>query len=233
VADADKLTEWLAVNVCEAERRPELVRDGLLVRCRVERMEPPAAGRIDRIVRSALHHAEQRLTARIIGRLPGDVTGRLHALVAIDVPDDDVGEDSLLALVKSVPGNVSLDSMLTEIRKLRAVGLPAGLFADVAPRVVAWRVRATVESPSHLRARSEPLMLTLLAALLHTRLREITDTLVELLISTVHRIAARADRKVTQELVNAFRRVTGKENILFAIAEASLGRPDNPVRQVV
>jgi len=130
-----------------------------------------------------------------------------------------------------------LDSMLTEIRKLRAVravGLPAGLFADVAPRVVAsWRARAAVESPSHLRDHPEPLMLTLLAALLHTRLREITDTLVELLISTVHRIGARADKRVTAELVNAFKRVTGKENILFAIAEASLGAPDEPVRQVV
>jgi hypothetical protein len=50
-----------------------------------------------------------------------------------------------------------------------------------------------IESPSHLREHPEPLMLTLLAALLHTRLREITDTLVELLISTVHRIGARAD----------------------------------------
>jgi hypothetical protein len=90
-----------------------------------------------------------------------------------------------------------------------------------------------VESPSHLRDHPEPLMLTLLATLLHTRLREITDTLVELLISTVHRIGARADKKVTEELVNAFKRVTGKENILFAIAEASLGRPDDPVHQVV
>jgi hypothetical protein len=34
VADADKLTEWLAANVCQAERRPELVRDELLARCR-------------------------------------------------------------------------------------------------------------------------------------------------------------------------------------------------------
>lgn len=77
------------------------------------------------------------------------------------------------------------------------------------------------------------MLLTLLAALLHTRLREITDTLVELLISTVHRIGARADRKVTEELVNAFKRVTGKENLLFAIAEASLDRPDDPVKEVV
>jgi hypothetical protein len=55
VADAEQLTRWLAAAVCEAERRPELVRDELLARCRAERIEPPAAGRIDRIVRSALH----------------------------------------------------------------------------------------------------------------------------------------------------------------------------------
>ena len=49
----------------------------------------------------------------------------------------------------------------------------------------------------------------------------------------MHRIGARAERKVTKELVNAFRRVTGKENILFAIAEASLAAPDDTVREVV
>ena len=40
----------------------------------------------------------------------------------------------------------------------------------------------------------------------------------------MHRIGARADGKVTEELVNAFKRVTGKENLLFAIAEAALDR---------
>ncbi len=57
--------------------------------------------------------------------------------------------------------------------------------------------------------------LTLLAALLYCREREITDTLVELLISTVHRINARAEVKVTRELIKEFQRVTGKENLLF------------------
>ncbi len=240
-ADAQDLVSWLAGSVCEAERRPELVREELLARCRAERVEPPAAGRIDRIVRSALHRSEQALTARIAARLPTGAADRLRGLVAGDRADDDPaggpGSESALALIKSVPGNVSLDSMLTEIRKLRAAraaGLPDGLFADISPRVfAAWRDRAMVESPSHLRDHPEPLMLTLLAALLHARQREITDTLVELLISTVHRIGARADKKVTDELVNAFKRVTGKENILFAIAEASLASPDDPVRQVV
>lgn len=75
--------------------------------------------------------------------------------------------------------------------------------------------------------------MTLLAALLHEREREITDTLVELLISTVHRIGARAEKKVTEQLINAFKKVSGKENILFKLAEASLGTPEGTVRQVV
>ncbi len=69
--------------------------------------------------------------------------------------------------------------------------------------------------------------------MLAARERELTDTLVDLLIATVHRIAARADRKVTEELVNAFKRVTGKENMLFSVAAAALAAPGDPVRQVV
>jgi uncharacterized protein DUF4158 len=47
VADADKLTGWLATNVCEAERRPELVRDELLARCRADQKRA-AGGRAGR-----------------------------------------------------------------------------------------------------------------------------------------------------------------------------------------
>jgi hypothetical protein len=136
-----------------------------------------------------------------------------------------------------MPGNVSLESMLREIRKLtaiRAIGLPAWLFADVAPKVLAsWRQRAAVQSPSHLRRRSDEAAATLLSALLVGREREVTDSLVDLLIATVHRIGARPEQKVTNELINAFRRVSGKENILFAIAEASLAKPDGEVHELV
>jgi hypothetical protein len=206
------------------------------VRCRAARIEPPATGRIDRIVRSALHQAELTLAARITGRPPADVAHRLRALVAVEVLDDDTGEESVLALIKRY---------LATRASSRCSPGPAtqGGLGDRAagrslrrrrPRVLAgWRARAMVESPSHLRDHPEPLRLTLFAALLHSRLREITDTLVELLISTVHRIGARADRKVTAELINTFKPVTGKENLLFAIAEASLNRPDDAVREVV
>jgi Domain of unknown function (DUF4158) len=250
VADADKLTAWMAEHVAQAERRPERVREELLGRCRAERIEPPTAGRVDRIVASALHQAEEALSVRIASRLSAAVVMRLKGLVETDTVDEDADDDggtvegqdeaeeldgpALLALIKSDPGNVSLESMLTEITKLlavRAVGLPPGLFADVTPKVVAaWRARAAVEAPSHLRTHPEPLRLTLLAALLHVREREITDTLVDLLIATVHRINARAERKITEELIREFTRVTGKETILFRIAEAAVDHPDDTVR---
>ncbi|MFF2518261.1 Tn3 family transposase [Streptomyces sp. NPDC058086] len=246
VADAEKLTAYLAEHVARKERRPEQVRVELLVRCRAESIEPPTSGRCDRIVAAALRAAEESLTALISSRMTVESIERIVALVAGADQDDagpagggTEGEDAppVLAKVKEAPGNVSLETMLTEIDKLlavRAIGLPPDLFVDVAPKVVAgWRARAAVESPSHLRTHPVPLRVTLLAALLHEREREITDTLVELLISTVHRIGARAEKKVTEQLINAFKKVSGKENILFKLAEASLGAPEGTVRQVV
>jgi hypothetical protein len=235
--DAAKLTQWLAASVCQAERRADRVREELLACCRAERIEPPSSGRCDRIIRSALHQAEQALTARVTSRLGPDTSARLAALA--ESADEETGdaEASVLSLIKSVPGNVSLESMLTEISKLdavRAVRLPDGVFSGVAPKVVtAYRARAAVEAPSHLRTHPEPLKLTLLAALVYERRREITDTLADLLISTVHRIGARAERRVTQELISEFRKVAGKETLLFRLAEAAIARPDDTVRAVV
>ena len=59
------------------------------------------------------------------------------------------------AVIRSDPGNVSLNTCKAERRKLdwiRAVGLPAETLAGIAPKIVAgWRARVAVEAPSHLR----------------------------------------------------------------------------------
>jgi hypothetical protein len=93
--------------------------------------------------------------------------------------------------------------------------------------------RAFAESPSHLKAHPKPVKVTLLAALAYSRQREITDTLVELLISTVHRIKARAQKRVEQAFLREIRRVAGKENILLKMTEAALESPEETVREVI
>ncbi len=165
VADADKFAVWLTTDVAHAERNADRVREELLKRLREEFVEPPAPDRVTRMVRSALHNAEENWFLTVWGRVPDAVRCRVLALVG-----EDGDEESMLALVKSLPGNMSLESMLREIRKLRAiraVGLPAGLFADVAPKVVAgWRPAGRGGVPVASAPPSPQSRLTLLGALL-------------------------------------------------------------------
>jgi len=54
-----------------------------------------------------------------------------------------------------------------------------------------------------------------------------------MLVDTVHRIGTKADRRVSEALLDDLKRVTGKTNLLFALADASLTTPDGLVRDVV
>lgn len=252
--DLVKLVSHLVDVIWHDERREEQVRAELLRQMRVDLIEPPTAAQIATIIRSALHQADARAVAEVAARLARqeDCPHRLDALVFTDptgdseqdddtesVDGDGADEDlgTVLSDIKSHPGNVSLNSLLDEISKLkqvRAVGIPAKAFTGIGVQVInAWRARASAAAPSHLRRFSPEVRHVLLAALLFQRQREITDTLVELLNSTVHRINARAEKKVTEAFVAEFTKVRGKSGLLGKIAAASLGAPDGSVRSVV
>ena len=241
--DAAKLVEHLAGDVTQRERRYEVVREEFLAECRRRRIEPPSPDQVERYVRSALSRGGSSVAGRVVGRLAPDTIARMRAVIGVDDATgaaenvEQVEEPDLLRQIKAAPGAVSLASMHAEVDKLAVIAsfaLPQDLFADVAPRVLReWRDQAMTESPSHLREHPPTLQIALLAALLHCRRREITDELVHLLLSTVHRIGARAERRVHTELMNAFQKVTGKEALLFRVADASIARPDDTVRDVV
>ena len=250
VSDAESLAGWLATNIAQDERRVEHVRVLLLRHCKNERIEPPTPERVVRIVDSGIRQADAMLVATVVARLkPGHVAG-IEALLSASIDDDaetaasttaargaSRSPEDALSAVKASPGNVSLATMIAEMRKLqivRQVDLPPDVFTGIAANVVtAWRARAAVESPSHLARHDQPVRLVLLAALLHLREREITDTLVELLNQTVHKINARAEKKVTDELVKEFKRVRNKNAMLHRIAEVSLRSPKEQVETVI
>ncbi|MEU0634018.1 hypothetical protein [Streptomyces sp. NPDC005989] len=130
-----------------------------------------------------------------------------------------------------------MDSLLTEITKLndvRKLGLPEGLFADCSEKLLAaWRSRAIKMYPSDFRDTAEDARITLLAALCSSRHAEITDSLVELLVALVHKINARAERRVERQLTAELKKVRGKEGILFKLADAAIGKPDEVVREAL
>lgn len=231
-ADEEVFVVWLSEEVCPVELNEERVRGALLARCRAEKVEPP--GRTERIVGAARAESERRFCARTVSRLSEDSIARLEELVTADEGGGEVGA---FAELKTDPGPLGLETLLNEIDKLervRAVGLPADLFAGASEKLVdAWRARAAREYPAWMRKHPREVRLTLLAALCWSRAAEITDALVDLLVALVHRIDARAEKRVEGELVKDLKRVRGKQGILFTLAEAAVAHPDETVRRAL
>jgi len=237
--DTATLARWLDSQVSTLEHRSDRLLVAARERCRSLCIEPPSPDRLDRVVRSVVHRHEEALCAAVLTRLPAETAAGLDALLKAPTAaatSGDVGRAPLLAL-RAGSGQASLQSVGEEADKLariRALALPADLFADLPSKVLpAYRRRVAAEELHELRRHPAALRLTLLAAFCHVRGREITDALVDLLIATVHRIGAKAEKRVESELIADLKRVAGKPALLFKLAAASLARPDDPVREVV
>jgi hypothetical protein len=106
---------------------PDRVREELLRRCREERIEPPAAARITRIVRSALHNAEETWFDTIAARCGPAASARILALIAEDA--DPASEDDPRLGQGGATGDVAEDAVRVGItvryHLYEGLGLPA------------------------------------------------------------------------------------------------------------
>ena len=243
VADGQELINWLCDQCLPHTRRFEHIESAAYERLRALRIEPPTPERLARLLRSALHTFDQRFCATVYGRLSPTTQARLDALLNPATEDADTADTAsgsgrtALQALRADPGPATLDTLFQEIGKLqrlRTLNLPSGLFDGISPKILkAYQQRAAIEEPYELRRHSPALRVTLLAAFCHRRMQELTDTLVELLISLIHRIGAKAERKVEKELLDDLKRVSGKIGLLFQLAEASLEQPDGLVKEVI
>jgi len=158
VADAEKLTGWLAESVCRKERQPERVREELLRQCRVERIEPPSPNRIARIIGSALRQAEQALSAMVRARIPAETAARMAELIeaAADEPADEPVDDADLTTATEPTGrDVFADPQpgppraTTARPRARARWLQASLTATIDQVVADTFAQADRRDPTH------------------------------------------------------------------------------------
>lgn len=245
VADAEALVAWLRDQAAAVGAAPDHLVTRLEARCRELAIEPPSADRVERIVRAAIRAHEGRLYARIRGRLTPEARARLEALLqpesdtegASDGDGQPGAAPALLLRLRGDPGRPSLAGVQAELARLelvRRIGLPADLFDQVLPQELErYRRRVAVEAPHELRRHPEAARPTWLAAFVHLRGRQLTDDLVDLLTETIHRIGARAERRVDRVLLDDLKRVSGKQGLLFDLAGAALDHPDGIVREVV
>ena len=227
-ADEDRWAQWLAQEICPTETNRDRLAAALRRRCRSEKVEPPSTGQVERVIASGCRQFDDAFAATTAGRLGPVVCGRLEELLS---------RPNVLAELKSDPGPLGLDTLLAEIGKLstvRALGLDEAVFGSASDRIVAaWRARAARMYPSDFEDCGEPVRYALLAVLCWTRQAELVDGLVELLTGLIHRINARAERRVEKELIGELANVPGKRGIFTKMVDAVLEHPDNTVRDAV
>nr|WP_281176605.1 Tn3 family transposase [Shouchella shacheensis] len=96
-----------------------------------------------------------------------------------------------------------------------------------------YRLRSISEKASERRCHPPEVRYTLLAAFFWSRWREITDSLVELLMTITHNINGHAEKKVDRELLKEIKQVRGKNNILATLLEDMLDKQEHVVKDVL
>ncbi len=249
VKDAENLTAWLETQVLAYDLKPESLEIAARERLRYLKIEPPTPERLERIIRSAIRRFEDKFCDSTAEKLSSSVCTKLDELLktASNTDNSENPEEtesnnphntpSTLAVLKSDPGRLGLDSLIAEAAKLeqlRQLELPDNLFSGISNKVLLlYKQRVAVEPPRELRRHPDNRRYTLLSAFCCLRTQEITDKLVEILIQIIHRINARAERRVTKELLDDFKKVSGKTGILFQLAEAAMDKPDGVVKEVI
>lgn len=242
VEDCNELVKWLCDYILSETRNPQYIEESVYQRFRELRIEPPTPDRVDRFIKSAVHTYETCFHEKIFQRLSPSRQNQLENLLLPGKADNNQNKDpdsgySVLQELRSDPGRATLDNLLKEISKLetiRAIDIPGDLFDGLSPKVFqSYKQRVAIEDPYELRRHSVPLRMTLLALFCHYRSRELTDNLADLLIELIHRIGAKAERKTEKELVEDVKRVRGKTNLLFQLAEASVNQPSGIIKDVL
>lgn len=238
--DMQALQAWLCQTVLPHQCQLSYLEVAVAQRLRELKLEPPSRHRVERLIRSAIRTFEDTICSTTLKQLSAQTRTQLDHLLKTESELENESahfKQSVFHFLKTDPGSASLKSIFKEIEKLqhiRQLELPSTLFTSFAPkRLDQYRRRASTQAPRELRRHPPTIRYTLMAAFCWQRQQEITDSLVELLVQIVHRIYLNAERRIDKELINDFKRVDGKPNLLFRIAEVTLEHPEKLVKEVV
>ena len=247
--DLQKLRTWLTTEILALDVPFERLQ-GLAVEWFAKQLLAPLDPEpLGRLLRSTIHAFETGLFQSIANLLSTETKASIDKLLMVEEPsaDDENGavksasivkdDDLGLLHLKGDAGRIGLDSVLQEIAKLsriRRLTLPIQALTALPTKwLQKYRRRVGTESSWELRRHPPEIRYTLVAAYCWQRQHEIIDALIELLIQVIHKIGTRAENKVEKELLNDLRRVRGKTNVLFKLAEAAVDEPDGVVKDVL
>lgn len=229
--DADTMTAWVCLQTRVDDATIPQLTERLTARYKTLGVEPPTPLRLARLAHSALRTIEEHFFMTLMHALTPETCQQLDVLLHTDPPGL-----SLTAL-KADGGPRHVEGLLSAVdtlRQLQALQLPERLLAPLSARYLRrMHLRVTAESLTQLRRHPDPRRYALVTLFCYSHMRNLTDRLIELLLQLVHKMGTQAEKRVDEELLTDFKRVTGKTRLLFQMAAVALDHPAEAVQEVI
>jgi TnpA family transposase len=228
-----ELEDWLrSEGAFEAATYPDLF-ECAIHRLRSLQIELPSEKELRRIVGAALNAFFIDIHHRLTQRLDDRIRSNIDQLLV--VPEDQVFSPFEKLKASAGPSGVkSLQSEVTKLQQLRSVGISKENLVDIPFDVQKLlKRRANNETASEMRNHPDEIRYGLMACFIAIHTMEVTDVIVRMFIEIIHRIDVRAEKQRDKELLRDLKRVDGKTQILFRLAEAIVENPDGTIRDTI
>ena len=236
-ADADAITPWLCAHTRVDEATPARLTVRALERYKALHIEPPTPGRLERMTHAAQRTLEEQFFTTLAKALKPETRQIIDTMLTESPSPPESPSPLSLSALKADAGRRSLATVEGEVAKLghlQRLMLPYDLLTPLSTRYLQHlKLRVVAETLHELRRHPDPIRYGLVAVFCAVRVQEITDDLTDLLLHVVHKMGVNAEKRVEQELLTEFKRVTGKTGLLFHLAEASLEHPKGQVDEVI
>lgn len=234
--DIPKIKAWLLKTVLpEGNQSVSYLQNKIYNYLYENKIEPCSSEPLNRCISSALNVFETELCARIFKSL---TKANKESLLDLLIPQEKRSPGFLyLRDLKQDTGNVSLEFILEEIEKIKRIqeiGLSASLFNSIPPRLLEkYKARIMSERPGEIYNHKGPIKYATLAIFCHVRGQEILDNLVDLLTQIIHKISKKSEKKADKKLVDALKKVGGKQTILLNLAKVAVDNPEGIIKEVI
>ena len=112
VVDATKITSWLSSHaLVRDDRQFDRLKEAVYDHFRELKIEPPPPGSVERIIRSAVRVADERLYTKVLKKLTPGIRVRLDALLD---EDGQPGNSAPLSDLKGEAGAATLENIFQE-----------------------------------------------------------------------------------------------------------------------
>ena len=228
--DASRIQKWVFSHLDSFDYTLEQIFIMVKDRYKQLKIELTSSDRLERIASSVLSKCEEKLFQTIFKKMPKVSKAAIDSLLE-GVPSLSFVE------IKSDPGGIGLKSVFQEIqklRKLRQIVLPCYIPPNLSEKYLK-KIERRVSSESIYENKRHPdnIRYALILLYCYSRIREIIDSLVELLIGIIHKIGVKSERRVEKEIIDEVKEVRGKEGLLYRFADLSLNQPDGIIKEVL